>query len=64
MVASCPPTFYFARSSMTSLLLILIRIYRVRGHLEADLAALYGQVGHKYPRRGRRDQAAAGGGKQ
>ena len=34
------------------------------GYLEADLAALYGQVGHKYPRRSRRDQPAAGGGQQ
>jgi putative membrane protein insertion efficiency factor len=29
MVASCPPTFYFAASCMTSLLVILIRIYQL-----------------------------------
>jgi DNA-binding transcriptional MocR family regulator len=36
------------------------------GRLEADLAALYGQTGHKYPRRGSNDRAkaAAGGGRQ
>jgi DNA-binding transcriptional MocR family regulator len=36
------------------------------GRIEADLAALYGQTGHKYPRRGNHDRAnaAAGGGRQ
>jgi DNA-binding FadR family transcriptional regulator len=36
------------------------------GRIEADLAALYGQTGHKYPRRGSHDRAsaAAGGGRQ
>ena len=29
MVASCPPTFYFAASCMTSLLVLLIRIYQL-----------------------------------
>ena len=34
--------------------------------IEADLAALYGQTGHRYPRRGSNDRAkaAAGGGRQ
>lgn len=36
------------------------------GRIEADLAALYGQTGHRYPRRGSNDRAkaAAGGGRQ
>lgn len=36
------------------------------GHIEADLADLYGQLGRKHPRRDGRDRAraAAGGGRQ